>query len=572
MAATRWLLLLLARGAGAGPSRLELERRERCASKYPPEALAALRVALLGGGPTAAATQSQALPRVFFAALLHNNAPVLEGWMEALDRTIDMLGPSRSYVSILESGSTDGTNVRLNAWSAALGKRGVANTIRTGVEPASVLRPFRTGDTGILRIEFLAKLRNEVLAPMWRDHDAEGATGAASDTFAAAPARNKRWPTTEEEGGGGGRRALTGRAAAELDAGTPGLTTAAPPSRGQNGSAAGGGARFDRLVFLNDVVFCEGDLLRLLVHGSRSHAALACGLDFHHSSGRGESDFYDKWVQTDLQGHHALPPEVGGGAPERLPHKRPGAWLPLRADVAACGSEPPAPCAPKFERPSHVYCCWNGIAVFDAAPFYAGVRFRWAANLDPASPHSGECAASECSLACKDLWRIGYGRVLLDPAVQVAYSHAVHKARVRNFAQPVGAGGGAVPPTVILTAAQPEAWDCYGLADPGARGMRWKLPPVRESLAANHGPLPYRPHWERWPAVVISTSERAAREAERDERARERARTLWRGALYGALAASTAACALRVLLARRGCLQRIRQQPQPAEYARLDRR
>jgi hypothetical protein len=71
-------------------------------------------------------------------------------------------------------------------------------------------------------------------------------------------------------------------------------------------------------------VFCAGDVLRLLAHGAVSGATLACGLDFHRTDGAGESDFYDKWVQTDLDGRHALPPAVGSGAHERAPHKRPG--------------------------------------------------------------------------------------------------------------------------------------------------------------------------------------------------------------------------------------------------------
>jgi len=314
---------------------------------------------------------------------------------------------------------------------------------------------------------------------------------------------------------------------------------------------------FDRLVFLNDVVFCEGDLLRLLLHGSISNATLACGLDFHHSDGKGESDFYDKWVATDLNGHHALPPNVGGGAPERLLHKRPGAWLPLRADKKACGSEPPEPCAAKFEQPSQVYCCWNGIAVFDARPFYEGARFRWAAGLDPDSPHSGECAASECSLMCKDLWHIGSGRVLLDPAVQLAYSYRTHANRVRYFSK--GAAG-AVPPEVKLNAPQPDAWDCYGLAQPGQRGIRWKKEPVRESLRTNTGPLPYGPDWKQWPAVVASAAEREYREAERTEQST----WLWRGMLHGAAAAVPALIAFGYW-ARRCRLARAAR----AEYARI---
>jgi len=35
----------------------------------------------------------------------------------------------------------------------------------------------------------------------------------------------------------------------------------------------------------------------------------------------------------------------------------------------------------------------------------------------------GECRASECSLLCHDLHRLGYGKIVVDPGVQLAYEH-----------------------------------------------------------------------------------------------------------------------------------------------------
>ncbi len=65
--------------------------------------------------------------------------------------------------------------------------------------------------------------------------------------------------------------------------------------------------------------------------------------------------------------------------------------------------------------PTPVQCCWNGMARIDAAPFLAGLRFR--THLE------GECMASECSLVCDDLWRMGpealggrSARILMDPS------------------------------------------------------------------------------------------------------------------------------------------------------------
>ena len=33
----------------------------------------------------------------------------------------------------------------------------------------------------------------------------------------------------------------------------------------------------------------------------------------------------------------------------------------------------------------------------------------------------GECRASECSLLCHDLHRLGFGKIIVDPGVQLAY-------------------------------------------------------------------------------------------------------------------------------------------------------
>ena len=35
----------------------------------------------------------------------------------------------------------------------------------------------------------------------------------------------------------------------------------------------------------------------------------------------------------------------------------------------------------------------------------------------------GECRASKCSLLCHDLHRLGYGKIVVDPGVQLAYEH-----------------------------------------------------------------------------------------------------------------------------------------------------
>jgi hypothetical protein len=53
----------------------------------------------------------------------------------------------------------------------------------------------------------------------------------------------------------------------------------------------------------------------------------------------------------------------------------------------------------------------------------------------------GECRASECSLLCHDLHRLGYGRIVVDPGVQLAYEQwdaaGLHVADVVSMAPPL---------------------------------------------------------------------------------------------------------------------------------------
>jgi alpha-1,3-mannosyltransferase len=101
--------------------------------------------------------------------------------------------------------------------------------------------------------------------------------------------------------------------------------------------------------------------------------------------------FYDFWVARDVDGRRYL------GDPPYLPDPR-------TAARAQQGLPVPA------------YCCWNGMAVLRAAPLRRGLRFR--------AHQEGECRASECSLLCDDLHRLGYSDVVVDPSVRVAYKLA----------------------------------------------------------------------------------------------------------------------------------------------------
>ncbi|MEW5315549.1 MAG: hypothetical protein WDW38_006970 [Sanguina aurantia] len=95
--------------------------------------------------------------------------------------------------------------------------------------------------------------------------------------------------------------------------------------------------------------------------------------------------FYDKWITRDQRGG-------------LLSNFAPYSSHPLTAVRLAQG------------LPVPVYCCWNGMVVLSMKPFAEGLRFR--------SHMEGECAASECSLLCDDMHRMGYNDMVMDPGGQ----------------------------------------------------------------------------------------------------------------------------------------------------------
>ncbi|KAK9806939.1 hypothetical protein WJX72_008114 [[Myrmecia] bisecta] len=145
----------------------------------------------------------------------------------------------------------------------------------------------------------------------------------------------------------------------------------------------------DRIIFINDVFFCEHNLRRLLLQ----RGDLLCGMDFDVFPGNEEDPeaelvFYDKWVSRDAAGavFLNLPPYVTH--PYSIQRLRRGLPFPVK-------------------------CCWNGLAVLNAEPFLKGVRFR--------ARRETECYASECSLMCEDFLRLGYDKMITDPAVRQVY-------------------------------------------------------------------------------------------------------------------------------------------------------
>lgn len=311
--------------------------------------------------------------RIFIASNQHDSQAVLPNFIkQVMDVLLD--NPEKEFfVSMYESGSSDGTPHLLHLFADVLEELDVPNEI--------VANGTLTRTKNQPRIDFLAQVRNKALEPLLKQ--------------------------------------------------------------------ATKGYFFDRVLFINDVYFCAGDLHRVLLHD----ADIACGMDFlHHrvkkrgvsaatgmqaaakrsyyqerlmdnheiqkavdlaSASRKWNDiirekrnpdswmvFYDIWVAHDSAGRHFenLYPYVRNGTYE---HYRLQRGLPFPGE-----------------------CCWNGIVNLTPEPFLQGVKFRMAAE--------DECQTSECVLLCHDFHRIGYRRVIIDPALRMTYEYS--DARVISVA------------------------------------------------------------------------------------------------------------------------------------------
>ena len=153
------------------------------------------------------------------------------------------------------------------------------------------------------------------------------------------------------------------------------------------------GETFDKIIFLNDVVFSSDDILNLLQTRNGEYAA-ACSLDF-----QSPPDFYDTFALRDSGGYPALTKK----------------WPFFRSAASRD--------ALLVNQPIPVQSCWNGIVVMPAAPFYAAnspLRFRGV----PDSLAQKHVEASECCLIHADNIMSRELGVWMNPNVRVGYCHA----------------------------------------------------------------------------------------------------------------------------------------------------
>lgn len=170
--------------------------------------------------------------------------------------------------------------------------------------------------------------------------------------------------------------------------------------------AAMGADRNTSVIFLNDVAICAEDILELVHQRTFQAADMTCAMDWTYV-GR-DPTFYDIWISRTLKGDifFQIPPDRSWDY----------AWNLFWNDDATRS---------RFNNklPFQVFSCWNGAAVFTAAPVLGPdadppeekrVAFR--------ASREGECYSGEPELFCKDLWWTGHGRIAVVPSVNLEYS------------------------------------------------------------------------------------------------------------------------------------------------------
>ncbi|SPQ19577.1 c1bb981c-17cc-4a4f-9c49-af1ef2a90dfa [Thermothielavioides terrestris] len=163
------------------------------------------------------------------------------------------------------------------------------------------------------------------------------------------------------------------------------------------------------VLFINDVAICADDLLELAHQRLRQGADMACAMDWTGAAAADDDDvqpgpaFYDVYIARAINGDlfFDVPPATVS-------------W-----DRAAdlFWNEPIARARLERHAPFQVFACWNGAVAFTARPLVEGKAAFRGARAD-----RGECSQGESQAFCKDLWLNGYGKIMVVPQVNLAYS------------------------------------------------------------------------------------------------------------------------------------------------------
>ncbi|TGO81305.1 hypothetical protein BPOR_1216g00010 [Botrytis porri] len=278
--------------------------------------------------------------RIFIASMHWNNELILRShWSAALLDLVGYFGVDNVYISIVESGSWDNTKGALMDLDVELGKLGVERSIELlnithKDEVERIPKPDEEGwiqtsraRKELRRIPYLAKLRNRVMDKLKK--------------------LANRTDDQEERS-------------------------------------------FDKILWLNDVIFTTEDVVTLLATRDGNYAA-ACAIDFSKPP-----LFYDTFALRDIEGEKPVTQT----------------WPFFLAAESRN--------AMKTSTSIPVKSCWNGIVVFQAEPFYENPSLRFRGVRDSLAQYHLE--GSECCLIHADNGLSLTKGVWLNPNVRVSYN------------------------------------------------------------------------------------------------------------------------------------------------------
>ncbi|KAJ5145761.1 uncharacterized protein N7515_000325 [Penicillium bovifimosum] len=277
--------------------------------------------------------------RIYIASVNWNNELVLRThWSKALVELVTTLGPENVFISIYESGSYDNTKGALRELDWELERMRVP--------------------------------RNITLSPVTHEDEI------------AAPAGGNGWIQTPN-----GEKELRR---------VPYLARVRNLSLLPLQDLARNGITFDKILFLNDVVFTPGDVFELLETNDGQFGA-ACSLDFSKPP-----DFYDTFALRDSEGHEPIMQT----------------WPYFRSAISRQ--------ALKRFAPVPVTSCWNGMVAMPASPFIGSSPLRFRGIPDSLAEYHLE--GSECCLIHADNPLSVQKGVYLNPLVRVGYNGPAYTA------------------------------------------------------------------------------------------------------------------------------------------------
>ncbi|KAJ9137951.1 Polysaccharide export protein [Pleurostoma richardsiae] len=286
---------------------------------------------------------------VFIASVHRNTEEILKAaWNPAIVNLIDHLGAGNVYFSAVESGSQDRTKEALVELKRKLDARNVPNTVSLGMTVWEQLKELDAyPDPNGERVE----------GWIWDNDERHYALRRIPYLARVRNLAMEPLKALEEQG-----------------------------------------RRYDKVLWINDVVFNTEDFLTLLHTRNGSYAA-ACSMDF-----KVYPIYYDTFALRD---------DLGGKAVSLY-----WPWfLSPTARRSALDLEPIA-----------VKSCWNGMVLFDSAPFYANPPLRFRGIDDSLADLHLE--GSECCLIHADNFlstRTDKG-VWLNPNVRVGYDERAYRA------------------------------------------------------------------------------------------------------------------------------------------------